>query len=104
MSRTGGQAAAWISHVVDGDGITADAGRIAMGRRNAESLAIAFKRGDGFRLGRIPPHGLHLRAVDAVLHAPHDITADRRAKELTAMHSRAYGSVHGRRRMSVPPG
>ena len=75
-----------------------------MGRRNAESLAIAFKRGDGFRLGRIPPHGLHLRALDAVLHAPHDITADRRIKELTAMHFRAYGSVHGRRRMSVAPG
>ena len=75
-----------------------------MGRPNAESLAIALKRGDGFRLGRIPPHGLHLRAVDAVVHAPHDITADRRDEKLTAMHSRAFGSVHGRRRMSVAPG
>ena len=34
-------------------------------------LQFAFKRGDGFRLGRIPPHRVDHRVVNAVVHGRH---------------------------------
>ena len=57
-----------VSDVVGRDRIAADAGRIALGRRNTRTLRTAFKGRDGLLLGRIPALGLDLRRVNAVVH------------------------------------
>ena len=65
-----------VSQLVSGNGVAARSRWIVKRWCNALPLAGTFKRGNGFRPGRIPAQTLHLCAVDAVVHATHGITVD----------------------------